>query len=132
MSSNVEGVCDFCTERVTSRYFKDGKSGHKRCIMRENPEGSKATMTEREGSTLALSKRVVEMEKLKASTERSSMTEREEALLKDLVAISISAQKVIISGSYNVNDIPEVALLREMTAHILRTYTKVKEEHSDD
>ncbi len=72
------------------------------------------------------------MEKLKASTERSSMTEREEALLKDLVAISISAQKVIISGSYNVNDIPEVALLREMTAHILRTYTKVKEEHSDD
>ena len=82
-------------------------------------------MTEREGSTLALSKRVVEMEKLKASTERSSMTEREQALLEDLVAISISAQKVILSGSFKLDDVEEVVMLREMTAHILRTYTKV-------
>ena len=53
------------------------------------------------------------------------MTERETALLKDLVDISISAQKVIACGSYAVADMGEALLLREMTAHILRTYTKV-------
>lgn len=57
------------------------------------------------------------------------MTEREQALLEDLVAISISAQKVIHCGSFNINDYEEVVLLTEMTAHILRTCTKVK---SDD
>ena len=55
------------------------------------------------------------------------MTEREKQLLKDLVDISISAQKLIQSGSFRVEDLGEIVLLREMTAHILNTYTVVKE-----
>lgn len=55
------------------------------------------------------------------------MTDREKQLLKDLVDISISAQKLIQSGSFKVEDVGEIVLLREMTAHILNTYTKVKD-----
>ena len=56
------------------------------------------------------------------------MSDIEKALLKDLVDISISAQKVISSGNYNMDSLGEVILLREMTAHVLNTYTKVKSE----
>jgi len=51
-----------------------------------------------------------------------------QSLLKDLVEISISAQKVIHSGSFHVKDMEEVILLQSMTEYILNNYTKVKEE----
>lgn len=56
------------------------------------------------------------------------MTPVEKQLLKDLVEISISAQKVIHSGSFHVKDMSEVIMLQSMTEHILNTYTKVKED----
>ena len=58
------------------------------------------------------------------------MTDREKAFLQDLVEISISAQKVIQSGSFSVAALEEVVMLREMTAHILRTYTRVRPSDS--
>ena len=66
--------------------------------------------------------------KLAEAEESKNMTKIEETLLNDLVDISISAQKVIASGKYGLEDLEEVILLREMTAHILNTYTVVKDD----
>ena len=57
---------------------------------------------------------------------KESLSEREASLLKDLVDISISAQKVINKANFCIDDMGEVMMLREMTAHVLNTYTKVK------
>lgn len=54
------------------------------------------------------------------------MTKSEKQLLTDLVEISISAQKVIHSGTFSVDQMSEVIMLQKMTEHILNTYTRVR------